>query len=197
MDRLVGHLAQQMGDTVEASTALVVRLHHEPGAILGVGVGEHVILGAGVLHPARAGLQIHRAELPALDGGVDPLLEALLLLLIADREPVFDQGDAGADQHPLKLGAGAQKLAILGIAAKSHHPLDSGPVVPGAVKQHHFASGGQVGHITLKVPLGALPIGGGGQRRDPADPGVERFGNRLDDAPFTGGVPSLEQYHYL
>ncbi len=186
-----------MGDAVEAGAALVVRLHHKPGAVLGVGVGEHVILGAGVFDPARAGLQVHRTELPALDGGVDPLLEALLLLLIGDREPVFDQGDAGADQHPLELGAGAQKLAILGVAAKAHHPLYPGAVVPGAVKQHHLASSGQVCHVALKVPLGALAIRGGGQRRDPADPGVEGLGDRLDDAPLAGSVPSLEQHYHL
>ncbi len=195
VDRLVGHLAQQVGDAVEAGTALVVGFHHEPGAVLGVRVGEHVVLGAGVLYPARAGLQVHGAELPALDGGVDPLLEALLLLLVTDREPVLDEGDAGAGQHPLELGAGAQELAVLPVGAKAHHPLDSGPVVPGAVEQHHLPGGGQVGHVALEIPLGTLPVRRCGQGGDPADPGVEGLGDRLDDAPLAGGVPPLEQHH--
>ncbi|MNC35732.1 hypothetical protein D3C75_842260 [compost metagenome] len=197
MDRLVGHLAEQVGDAVEAGAALVVGIDHEPGAVLGIRVGEHVILGAGVLHPAGAGLQVHGAEFPALDGGVDALLEALLLLFITDREPVLDEGDARASQHPLELGAGTQKLAVFGIGAKAHYPLHPGPVVPGAIEQHHLPRRGQVGGIALEVPLGALPVRGGGQGGDPADPGVEGLGDRLDDAPLAGGIAPLEQHHHL
>src|SRR5216684_1183081 len=55
-------------------------------------------------------LQVHWTELPALAGIVNPPQEPPLLLLIADREPVLDQDDAGADQHPLELRAGQHEL---------------------------------------------------------------------------------------
>ena len=55
-------------------------------------------------HPL-AGLQVHRAELPAAHRVVEAGLEAALLLLVAHREPVLDEGDAGAHQHALELRA--------------------------------------------------------------------------------------------
>ncbi|OEG05627.1 hypothetical protein BFG06_21290 [Aeromonas caviae] len=52
-------------------------------------------------------------------------------------------------------------------------------------------------HVALEVPLGTLPIRGGGQGGDPADPGVEGLGDRLDDAPLARGVAPLEQHHHF
>jgi hypothetical protein len=44
------------------------------------------------------------------------------------------------------------------LSAKTHDALDAGAVVPGAVEQDDFAAGGQVGRVTLKVPLRALAL---------------------------------------
>src|SRR5512132_522748 len=42
---LVGDHAQQVADAVQPRAPLVVGLHHVPGRLLGVGVGEHLVLG--------------------------------------------------------------------------------------------------------------------------------------------------------
>ncbi len=197
LDGFVGDPAEQVGDAIDAGAALVIRLDHEPGAILGVRIDEHVILGAGILDPARAGMEIHGAEFPAFDGGMDAVEEALLLLFVRYREPVLDDNDARAGQHALEFGAGAQKLAVFVVLAKAHHSLDASPVVPGAVEQYHLTGGGQVGGVTLEVPLGAFAVGGGGQGRDLDHPWVELGGDGLDDPAFARGIAPFEQDHDL
>ena len=68
---LVGHLREQVVDAVEARLLLVDRLHHPPGRLGDVGALEHDLLGPGVVLPAPARLQVHRAELPLLERVVD------------------------------------------------------------------------------------------------------------------------------
>ena len=88
-----------------------------------------------------------------------PTAEPAFLLLVADREPVLDQDDARADQHPLELRAGAQELLVLLVGAEAHHALHAGAVVPTAVEQHHLARRGQLRHVALEVPLRLLALG--------------------------------------
>ena len=80
----VGHLAEQMTETVQSGPALVVGLHGEPGSFRNLGFREHDVFRFGILHPAIARLNIHRAELPAPFLIVDPLLEASLLFFIVN-----------------------------------------------------------------------------------------------------------------
>ena len=91
--------------------------------------------------------------------------EAELLLLVGDREPVLDQDDARAHQHPFELGNGTEELLVLLVGAKAHHPLDAGAVVPAAVEQDDFAAGGQMRHVALEVPLACARV-----RSAPATP---------------------------
>ena len=107
-------------------------------------------------------------------------------------EPVLDQDDPGADEHPLELRAGAVELLDLLRRREAHHPLDAGAVVPAAVEQDHLAGGGQVRDVALEVPLGPLALGGRGQRDDPRDPRAEAHRDRLDRAALPGGVAALE-----
>jgi hypothetical protein len=124
-----------------------------------------------------------------------PGLEPALLLLVADREPVLAQDDAVLDQQPLEDRALVQEPAVLLLGAEPHHVLHAGPVVPAAVEQDDLARGGQVLHVTLEVPLGALPLGRRGQGRDPGGPGVEVLGHPLDRAALPGRVAALEDDH--
>src|SRR5207247_7977486 len=70
--RLVGQQAEEMADEVEMRAALVVGLDDIPGSRLDVRVGEALVLVLGVVDLSRPRLQVHRAELPALAGVVDP-----------------------------------------------------------------------------------------------------------------------------
>ena len=85
------------------------------------------------------GLSFHR-----LERVLEARLEPLLLLLVADAEPVLEQDDAAADEHALELRAGAEELPHLVLAAEPHDALDAGAVVPGAVEEDDLAGRRQV-----------------------------------------------------
>jgi hypothetical protein len=74
---------------VESTTPLVVGVDDEPGRLLDVGVGKHLVFGLRVLHPSRTRLQVHGAELPMPAGVAETTLETALLLFVADRQPVL------------------------------------------------------------------------------------------------------------
>src|SRR5207247_337427 len=90
---------KEVADEVEMRGTLVVGFDHVPGRLFDVAVRKHLVLRLGVIDPAGSGLQVHRAQLPALAGIVDAPEEAPLLLVIADREPVLDE-DALARRVP-------------------------------------------------------------------------------------------------
>ena len=182
-----------MADDVEARGLFVVGVDHVPGRLPGVGAGEHLVFGARVLGPVFARFQIHGAQLPALQGILHALLEAALLLLVADGEPVLEQKYSGADQHALELRATAHELQIFGFGAKAHHALHPGAVVPTAVEEHHFARGGQVRRVALEVPLGLFALGGRAEGDHAANAGVQGFGDALDGAALAGSVAALKE----
>ena len=196
-DFLIGHLRQQVMNAIEPSLFLVVSLHHPPRRLKNVGALQHDFLGLGVFLPAAARLQVHRAEFPLLERIMDAAQKAQVLLFIGDGKPVLDDLDARADQHSFKIRHSAEKLFVLSIGAKAHHPLDPGAVVPAAVKQHDFTGGGQVRHITLKVPLRAFAVTRCRQRRHAANPWIEPLGDALDDTALAGGVAAFKQNDHL
>jgi hypothetical protein len=63
------------------------------------------------------------------------------------------------------------------------------------LEQDDLAGRGQVLHVALEVPLGALPFGRGRQRGDPGGPGVEVLGHPLDRAALARRVAALEDDH--
>lgn len=186
LDGLVWNLGEEMADAVEAGFLFVVRGDDVPWGFRDVGLFEHDFLGLRVVFPAFAGLQIHGAELPLLEGVVVAALEAELLLFVTDGEPVFDDLDAGADEHFLKVGYGAEEFLVFLFGAEAHDVLDSGTVVPAAIKENHFACSGEVLDVALEIPLGLLAAVWCGEGGDPADAGVEALGHALDDAAFSG-----------
>jgi hypothetical protein len=54
-----------------------------------------------------------------------------------------------------------------------------------------------VGHIALKVPLGARALARRREGHHPANPRIHTLRNSLDDAPLAGGVASFKDYDHL
>ncbi|EXI66496.1 MAG: hypothetical protein AW08_02610 [Candidatus Accumulibacter adjunctus] len=127
----------------------------------------------------------------------DALLEAALLLLVADREPVLDQDDAAAYQHSFELRAGTEELAVFLLGAEAHDALDTSPVVPAAIEENHLATGGKVLHVTLEIPRCRLALGRRRQRGDAGDARAQAFGDALDAAPLARGITTFEDHHHL
>ena len=128
---------------------------------------------------------------------MDAPQKAQVLLFIGDGEPVFDELDARAHQHLFKFGHGAEKLFVLVVRAKAHHPLHTRAVVPAAVKQHDLARRWQVRHIALKVPLRALAVVGRWQCGHTRHTRVQPLGDALDDAALASRIAPFKQNHHL
>ena len=124
-------------------------------------------------------------------------LKPAQLFLPRYREPVLEQQDAGADHHLLQFRRLAHELEIVVRLAEAHHPLDSGPVVPGPVEQHDLSARRQVLDIALEVPLALLALGRLVQRHHARAARVEVLGEPLDGAALAGSVPALEQHDDL
>ena len=162
-----------MPDDIQPGAFLVFRINHVPRCLLDVGDGEHLVLSARVLGPSRSGLEIHRAELPSLGWIFHAVLKSPFLLFIAHRKPVLDQDDASAHQHSFKLRTAVRELHVLGLGAESHHALNTGPVIPAAIKQDELASGRQMRDIALEVPLRLLSLRGGAEGDHAADARIQ------------------------
>ena len=144
-----------------------------------------------------AGLEVEAAELPLLRRIVQTRLEAALLLLVADRQPVLDEDDPRPQQLALELRAAAHELLVLLLRAEAHDVLDAGAVVPAAVEQHHLAGGRQMRHVALEVPLRALPLRRRAERDRPHHARVRLLGDPLDRPALAGRVATLEDHHDL
>ena len=102
---------------------------------------------------------------------------------------------AAPHEHALELGRLAHELEILLLLAESHHPLDTGAVVPGPVEQQDLARGRKVLNVALEVPLSTLDLGRFLQRDHARAARIEVLHEPLDRTALAGGVPSLEQDH--
>ena len=120
-----------------------------------------------------------------------------MLLLVGDREPVFDEDDARAHQHSFELRHGAEELLALLVRAEAHDALDAGAVVPAAVEQNDLAAGRQMADVALEVPLRALALVRRRQRRDAADARIEALRDALDDAALAGRIAPFEDHDDL
>ena len=190
-------MAEQVVDAVQPGAALAVRRHDEPGRLIAVRVIHHVVLGVRVFVPFHVGLQVHFAELPALQGILDPVPEPPFLFLRAHREPVLDQPDAGPHEHALELGAGPKELAVFLLGAEPHYPVDARAVVPAPVEEDDFAGRRQVRDVPLEVPLRLFPFCRLGQCGHAADAGIEPRGDAGDGAALAGRVAPFEDDHHF
>jgi len=128
---------------------------------------------------------------------VDPHQETELLLLVGDREPVFDQQNTRAHQHALEVRHRAKELLALLFGAEFHHALDAGTIIPRTVEQHDFSACRKVRDVALKIPLRPFALARRGQRGDPADARIESLGDALDDATLASGVAAFEDDDHL
>ncbi len=121
-----------------------------------------------------------------------------MLLVVGDREPVFDQHDPRAHQHALELRHGPEELLVFLVGAEAHHPLDAGAVVPAAVEQHDLAAGRQMRDVALEIPLAcARARSARAARPTRHDARVEALRDALDGAALAGRVASLEDHDQL
>src|SRR6516164_195289 len=112
-------------------------------------------------------------------------------------ENQFYKDDARADQHFFEEGARSHELLVFLFCAEAHDALNAGAVVPAPVKQNDLTGRGQFRHISLEIPLPALPLGRSGERDDAADAGIQRICNALDDPTLARCVPPLEDDAHL
>lgn len=209
-----------MADAVELRRLFVVRWDDVPGGVVRVGVCKHVVLCPGVVDPfavlffyvfsrvefinveqkkknkknicSPSRERVHRGQLPPLCLVIDATPESLLLLLVRDRKPVFDQQNSGAEEHALEVGRRAEKLVDLFLRRPAHDTLDSGAIVPAPVKDDDLPGGGEVLEVALPVELGFLGLGGLLERDDAQTSLVEWVCDFLDDAALAGSVAPFE-----
>ena len=158
-----------------------------------MGVEEHRFLGFGVIIPFPQGLQVDGAELPLFQWVGFASVKSPELFQSADGEPIFHESDAAVDDHPLKRGTLAEEFEIFRGSAEFHDSLDAGAVVPGAVKEDHFALGWEVFDISLKIPLAHFAFGGFLQSDYMSGPRIQVLHKALNCSSFSGGIASFEK----
>src|SRR5262249_19835635 len=119
-------------------------------------------------------------------------LEAPLLLLVADLQPVLDEDDAGLDDVALESRHELQKGPLLLLRREPHDLLDAGAVVPAAVEDHDLPCRREVRHVSLEVELGLLALGRRGEGDDAEDARTHPFGHRTNRPALAGAVAPLE-----
>ena len=184
-----------MPQAIEPRALLVVRLDDRPGRIGGVGVEEHRLLGLGVILPFVERQTVDRRKFPLFQRLVLARIEARGAALLGDREPVFVEADAVADQHALQLRRLAHEFEIFGRRAEAHHPLHPRPIVPGAVEEDDLAGRGQMFDVALEKPLRPLALGGLVERHHARAARVEMLHVAFDRAALAGRVAALEDHH--
>src|SRR5262245_46621319 len=189
---LVGDLAEQVSDAVQPGAFLVVGSDDVPRSIRRIRGGEHHVPRVRVRVPAPPRLEIGRAEFPLPQGVVDARLEAPLLLLRTNLQPVLDEADPALDHLLLPQRTDVEEVAVLLLGAEAEDILDARAVVPAPVEDHDLSSRREVRQIPLDVHLGLLAIGRGGQRRDAEHARTDALGNRLDHSALAGGVAPFE-----
>ncbi len=186
---------EQVGDHVEPRPALVVALDDPPRRLGDVGVHHHLVLGPRVVLPAGDRLQVHRRELPAAHRVLEPGrgTGASCSASLTENQYLRSRMPSSTSSRS-KIGHWCRNRWYSSLRAEAHHPLDAGPVVPGAVEQHDLAGGRQLVDVALEVPLAALAVARCRQRGDPGDAGVEVLGDPLDRAALAGRVATLEDH---
>ena len=132
-NHFVRQVRQQVTDTIKSSRLLVVTLDDIPKRFRNVGSFQHIFFHFRLFLPSYARLQVHWAQLPLLQRAAVSHEKSELLLLVRDRESVFDQFDVGQREDALELGHIVKELFDLHGGRKTHNPCDAGPVAPRAI----------------------------------------------------------------
>ncbi len=72
----------------------MISRNHKPGRIFGIALGERIFVGPHVVVPVLTLGVVGFTDLPALGGVVEPLLEALQLLVFTDVEKELEDSRA-------------------------------------------------------------------------------------------------------
>ena len=190
--RFVGDLAQKVRDTVQPGFPFIHRMDKPTRSLRDASALEHELLGIGIVLPAGARFEVHRAEFPLLQGILNACIEAEFLLGVCDREPVFDELNSGAHKHLLKLRYIIEKLSVFLDGAEAHDPLDAGAVIPTAVEENDLARRREVRDIALEIPLRPLTAVRRRQSGHAADARVHPLGNAFYDSAFAGCIAAFE-----
>src|SRR5262249_13607211 len=83
-------------------------------------------------------------------------------------------------------------MAVLFFGAEAHDMFDAGPVVPAAVEDHDFASGGEMCDVALQIQLAFLSVGRCRQRHHAEHAWADPLGDSFDRTSLAGGVTSFE-----
>ena len=81
---------------------------------------------------------------------------------------------------------------MLSLGAEAHHPLDTGTVIPTAVKEHEFLGRRQIRNITLEVPRRTVPVRGFAEGDNAGFAWTQVLDNALDRAVLAGRIPALQ-----
>jgi hypothetical protein len=93
-----------------------------------------------------------------------------------------------AKLHLFEFGHGMKEFLVLRVGAKSHHPLDAGPVIPTPVEQDDLSTGRKVRNVPLKIPLGAFALVRDRKCNNTANPRVHALRDPLDHPALASGV---------
>src|SRR6266513_2374566 len=99
-----------------------------------MGTPQHDVTSYRVMVPVLDGQLIDRACLPWGQRIVAALFQPDHLLVPVDIQVVFEEPEAGIDEHALEDRSVVEKPLGLLFAAEAHDPLDAGAVIPGAVE---------------------------------------------------------------
>src|SRR5262249_11862786 len=154
------------------------------------------MIGRRVVPPPPDRFDVHRAQLPVLDRGIDPGLEPAPLLVLADIKKVLAQNDTVLDDH-VPLDDWGHKQEVLGLLCRTeaHHPLNSGPIVPRTVEEDDLARGREMRDAALAADRVLLAVGGRGYWHVPVDARARAGSDPADHAALTCRVPALEDHN--
>ncbi len=86
-------------------------------------------------------------------------MEALELHFLTNIKPELEQVNTFGDNHALEIRCFCQKCFKLLWCAELHDALDTGTIIPGAVKGNKLAGRWEKLHIALKIPLTTFGFG--------------------------------------
>ena len=163
-----------------------------PGRVVRVGGLEHHVPRSGIIVPMLIRIQIHRTELPLAQRIVNACQEAPFLFVLPDLQPEFNENDARISDVFFDFGTNAEKALSLFLADETHHLLDTCAIVPAAIENDDFATGGKALDVALQKHLGLFPIGGRRQCGHSKNPRAYSFGYRLDRPALPGSIPPFK-----
>ena len=77
---------------------------------------------------------VNRARFLLLERVPPAIAQAPLLFLLADVQVVFENLNVRADEHVFERDNFLEKALSFGLGAETHHPFDTGTILPTAVE---------------------------------------------------------------